>query len=93
MNDLISRQAAIKAIHDKFDECIVWDESGECTANEVERALDEVPAVDAVPVVRCKDCKHNSLNRFSGNALCNLGMDLFHPYDFCSQAERCEDGK
>jgi hypothetical protein len=45
---------------------------------------------NVVPVVRCKDCKHNSLNRVSGNALCDLGMNLFHPYDFCSQAERKE---
>ena len=53
--------------------------------------IDELPTIDAVPVVRCKDCKHNSLNRFSGNALCDLGMNLFQLYDFCSRAERSEE--
>lgn len=27
-----------------------------------------MPTVDAEPVVRCMDCKHNSLNRRCGNA-------------------------
>lgn len=42
--DTISRQAAIKAVHEEFDECTVWDESGEYTADEVERILDSVPS-------------------------------------------------
>ena len=46
MSDLIYRQDAIKKIHEEFDECLVWDESGETTANEVERILYEVPSAD-----------------------------------------------
>ena len=42
--------------------------------------------------VRCKDCKHNSLKRMSGNTCCDLGMGLFQLYDFCSLGERKEDG-
>ena len=50
-NDCISRQAAIDAVHEEFDECLVWDESGEYTADEVERILDRVPSVEKyVPV-------------------------------------------
>lgn len=44
MSDLISRQAAIDAVHKEFDDCIVWDESGMTTANEVEKILDSVPS-------------------------------------------------
>ena len=47
---------------------------------------------DVVEVVRCKDCIHNSLNRRSGNAYCELGIGLFQLYDFCSEGERKEDG-
>lgn len=43
-------------------------------------------------VVRCKDCIHNSLNRRSGNAYCELGIGLFQLNDFCSRGERREDG-
>ena len=46
---------------------------------------------DIVEVVRCKDCKHNSLKRMSGNTYCDLGMGLFQLYDFCSLGERRTD--
>lgn len=44
VNDCISRQAAIDAVHKEFDECLVWDESGKHTADEVERVLTDVPS-------------------------------------------------
>ena len=50
--------------------------------------IEEQPTVE---VVRCKDCIHNSLNRRSGNAYCELGIGLFQLYDFCSEGERRKD--
>lgn len=50
-----------------------------------------MPAVDAVEVVRCKDCKHNSLNRIIGNAYCDLGIGLSQLYNYCSHGERRKD--
>lgn len=44
MDDTIYRQAAIDAVHEEFDERLVWDESGEYTADEVERILDRLPS-------------------------------------------------
>lgn len=44
MSDLISRREAIEAVHEEFDTCTVWDESGRYTADEVERILDCVPS-------------------------------------------------
>lgn len=44
VNDCISRQAAIDAVHKEFDECLVWDESGKHTADEVERVLTDLPS-------------------------------------------------
>lgn len=62
---------------------------------EVRNLIDEQPTVDAVPVIRCKDC------RFSGaDATCclvckreGMGLKPFHVYhdDFCSYAERKEE--
>ena len=46
---------------------------------------------DSVQVVRCKDCKHNSLNRIIGNTYCDLGIGLSQLYDYCSHGERRED--
>lgn len=53
--------------------------------------IDNAPTIDTVEVVRCKDCKHNSLKRMSGNTYCDLGMGLSQLYDFCSLGERRTD--
>ena len=56
MNDLISRDAAIEAAIDGVDD---WD--GGCNFSRekyIERHMLEVPAIDAVVIVRCKDCKY-----------------------------------
>lgn len=60
-SDLISREAAfgkLKQIAKRE-----WDKrfkpsNGFWTAMDAVGALDEIPAVDAVEVVRCKDCAH-----------------------------------
>lgn len=54
--------------------------------------LMDAPTIEAVPVVRCKDCIHNSLNRKSGNAWCDFGFGLYQLDDFCSRGEKREDG-
>lgn len=43
---LIDVDQVVKAVHDEFDECLVWDESGETTANEFENIILQVPTVD-----------------------------------------------
>lgn len=47
MSDLISRSALKMA----------FEEDGHLSAY-IEEYIDDVPAVDAAPVVRCRDCKH-----------------------------------
>lgn len=50
--------------------------------------IDDAPTIDAVEVVRCKDCKHRDL--FS----CPLADNDFQKdEDFCSWGERREDGE
>ena len=49
----------------------------------------ELPTVDAVEVVRCRDCK-----RYSQSGLCNLYINIsleMKPNDFCSYGERREE--
>lgn len=50
------------------------------------RLLAEIPAADVVPVVRCKDCKHE----FGGSCII-CGFQKRKPEDFCSYGER-KDG-
>ena len=51
MNDLISRQAAIDAVHEDLDGCRNWNASGTETANEVEMVLDCLPSAQTwIPI-------------------------------------------
>ena len=63
----------------------------------VNRALDDSPTVDAVPVVRCRECKHlNVVNRKELYAHCPKTSTVFRPFEldtrehFCSLGERKE---
>ena len=48
-----------------------------------EQLLDEIPAADVAPVVRCKGCKHE----FGGSCIL-CGFQKRKPEDFCSYGER-----
>ena len=84
MTDYISRQAAKDAFMkatadgDKVEFCW-W-------------VLDKLPIIDAVPVVRCKDCKRH--NAKAGKLYrCDL-LNVWHDGDFfCANGERREDGE
>ena len=54
MSDYISRQAAIDACFDG------WNNS----ADDCARNIKSLPAADVVPVVRCKDCKFRDNDDF-----------------------------
>ena len=45
------------------------------------------PTIEAVPVIRCKDCKHYRKNRF----VCDLTKYASTDVDFCSWAKRKEE--
>lgn len=59
--------------------------------SKIQRLIADTPTVDAVPVVRCKDCKYTG-----GDFVCYRGVMVQHkPEDFCSYGERLggdEDG-
>ena len=53
------------------------------------------PTIDAVPVVRCKDCKHYELGVclkiYSDGAVSQYAWQERKPDDFCSYGERKSD--
>ena len=52
----------------------------------IEKAIDEAPTIDAVQVVRCKDCKH-----YDGSyPMCCRFEETFEPDDYCSFGENRE---
>lgn len=61
--------------------------------------IHECPTVDAVEVVRCRDCKHYKKSEVSDRMMCWRkdvdGQPVcydFYPNDFCSYGERRNDG-
>ena len=79
MNDLISRQAAIAAIHNEFDECCVWDASGREIADEVEKILDCVPSAEPKKG-KWIDKGKNMMIRWQCP---NCGRKDMHIYNYC----------
>ena len=76
MDNLISRAAAIEALSTPCDKRYrhgVWET---CLDN-IETAIRNIPAVEAVPVVRCRDCKHRPTdNRGTGEDCTNFAIEF-----------------
>lgn len=53
------------------------------------RMIDHMDTVDAVPVVRCKDCKYlvNATVNDNGFLICDINDMEIAPDDFCSYGE------
>lgn len=67
------------------------------TRQDIEDWLNSAPTIDAVPVVRCRECKHlNVVNRKELYAHCPKTNTVFLPFEldtrehFCSLGERKE---
>ena len=61
-----------------------------CEVDDVKAELEEAPTIDAVPVVRCKDCKH----RDAENGFCEgrgWPMQLVPDDGFCDKGERSKE--
>lgn len=73
--------------------CVVTDDSfgtGRYHEREIVlQAIEESPTIDAVPVVRCKDCKHyDTIGRLKGFGRCE-NMDRGVSDDFyCANGKR-----
>ena len=70
---------------------------GKQAFNYVSKWLDIIPSVDAVEVVRCKDCKWCMVENWDGEILygcdCAGAMNDITPDSYCSCGERQKDGK
>ena len=93
MSDLISRAALLA----EYDRVHVGAAGG------ARKLIAEAPAVDAVEVVRCKDCKHCAIDKYVKRPFCILngevrpnghiwfGVGVTEEH-YCSYGERREKG-
>ena len=85
MNDLISRQAAIEAIDKYFDDLPIQ------RYYDMVQIIENSTAIDAVPVVRCKDCKWHNAKKAGELYRCDL-RNVWEDGDFfCANGERSEE--
>ena len=88
MNDLIRRKDAIRAVIDLQDYSNGFSDTYDKAC--IVGTLEEVVPVDAVEVIRCKDCRY--YNEKYGWCDCYLLMHLdTSESDYCSKAERKEE--
>jgi len=107
-NDLVFRKAAIAEIEEYLqglDSCISPDLKLDGYKNGLQvaiHALNELSAVDAVPVVRCKECKYAHLNDDDQCKWCDrisaltdegdpIMYQYFPPDWYCAYGEREDD--
>lgn len=71
-----------------------WSVTGGTAIRLIHTAVDNAPTIDAVPVVRCKDCKKSELvPDFDGLYSCRGKRKPLHdPDDFCNFGVKREDG-
>lgn len=89
MDDLISRAAALEVI--SAVKGITWSQSGKVLCGKMYSQIKDLPAVGAVPVVRCRDCMEYEPYQEGECGTCNLLGGLWEPNDFCSDGERRDD--
>ena len=67
-------------------ECPLWNKDGECG---FEVLISDTPTVDAVPVVRCKDCKRGKPDTICDDyTACEYRQTIMPNSGFCSYGER-----
>lgn len=84
---LIDADALIKEAFDLMDR----NELLEDVPQIIKDYCDAQPTVDAVPVIRCKDCKHHYYHEMLKQNYCeitNIQFGEIEPNGYCHRAER-----
>ena len=90
-NDLISRSAQIEKFTAEAKKIAANDKDFAQALMYVVTCLDAAPAVDAVEVVRCKDCIHYEKTMLYSECWHELGMINVYDDCYCSRGERRDD--
>lgn len=92
MSDLISRKEAIEWVQNILATHLYYhprSKSRNVPIDEVIDRLERVPSIDAVQVVRCKDCKYHE-QAYQGAIWCDTIEAFADENWFCATGERKE---
>ncbi len=65
-----------------------WTVTGGTLLRVIRRIIDMAPTIDAVPVIRCRDCIHYIAGYCCRDVKSRTNMVKYEPDDFCSYAVR-----
>lgn len=85
--DLIDRIYPVDPENDGSDGCTVVYKSLTFSSPEIEAIVEELPAADVAPVVRCRECKHWTDWGACGHPDNGWYATPMGPEDFCSKGE------
>ena len=94
MTEYITKESAIEAF-EWGDTDVVEDYGDGCifgfSRESIKSVINDIPAADVVPVVRCRDCKHCDPENYHCDHPMSIAAPLSRkPDDFCSYGERKE---
>ena len=69
-----------------------WSVTGGTAIRLIHNAIDGAPTIDAVPVVRCRECKQGEIDDpdFSDQYYCHAGCGWNNGVFYCAYGERKE---
>lgn len=68
-----------------------YDSDGNLSKYKIAFSDEMPPVVDAVPVIRCKNCHHFEPSGIGFQRYCSVVSDLVREEDYCCWAERREE--
>lgn len=96
MSDLIRRSDVIDAIRGEREYLIARGQMGaeHVLAKHADAVIDSIPAVDAVEVCRCADCKHweRYVHDRGDDSRCGFHNRQIGRDGYCAWGQRREDG-
>ena len=88
--DIIDRIYPVDPENDGSDGCTVVCQNLTLSSPEIEAIVEELPAADVAPVVRCRECAYATRPGDNIVYCDNFARDMM-PDDYCSVGYRAED--
>ena len=90
-SDLISRKALLERLKKIYDTNSIVDK---IMLRFLKKLICKQPTVDAVEVVRCKDCRHKDFRYYDKESVfCYMSGKYRHIDDFCSYGAKMDGGE
>lgn len=93
-SDLIERAILLDIVENKYRDIVAGRYPFNIVAYDLSEIIKKQPTVDAVEVVRCKDCRHKDFRYYDKESVfCYMSAKYRHINDFCSYGAKMDGGE